>query len=50
MAMLGSDDVDRLNALTKQVQGDPAGGCRNMRRAYCSWIPQGIAVNSIPAR
>ena len=44
MAVLGSDDVDRLNALTKQVQADPAGGCKNVRRAYCSWVPQGIAV------
>jgi hypothetical protein len=46
MAVLGSDEVDRLNMLTTQVQDDPVGGCRNVRRAYCSWIPQGIAVNS----
>ncbi len=46
MAMLGSNDVDRLNELTKQVQADPASGCRNMRRAYCTWVPQGIAVNA----
>ena len=44
MAILASDDVDRLNELTKQVQGDPAGGCRNVRRSYCNWVPQGIAV------
>jgi hypothetical protein len=48
MAVLGSDNVDRLNAHTSQVQADPAGGCRNQGRAYCSWVPQGIAVNSAP--
>jgi hypothetical protein len=48
MAVLGSDNVDRLNALTRQVQADPAGGCRNQGRVYCSWVPQGIAVNSAP--
>lgn len=47
MAILASDDVDRLNELTKQVQSDPAGGCRNVRRAYCNWVPQGIAVTSL---
>lgn len=46
MAVLGSNQVDELNALTKQVQGDPEGGCKNMRRAYCSWVPQGIAVTA----
>ncbi len=45
MAVLGSDDVDRLSALTKQVQDDPEAGCKNARRAYCSWVPQGVAVN-----
>jgi hypothetical protein len=49
MAILGSNDVDELNNLTKQVQSDPAGGCRNMRRAYCSWVAQGIAVNAGPS-
>jgi hypothetical protein len=46
MAVLGSDNVDRLNALTKQVQVNPTGGCKNVRRAYCSWVPQGIAVTA----
>ncbi len=46
MAMLGSTDVDELNTLTKQVQSDPDKGCRNLRRAYCSWVPQGIAVTA----
>jgi hypothetical protein len=45
MAVLGSNDVDQLNDLTKQVQSDPA-NCRTLRRAYCSWVPQGIAVNA----
>ena len=35
MAILGSNEVDQLNGLTKQVQSDPAAGCRNLRRAYC---------------
>lgn len=47
MAVLGSNDADELNALTKQVQSDPENGCRNLRRAYCSWVPQGIAVTAV---
>lgn len=50
MAVLGSDDVDRLNAFTKEVQSDPTAGCKNARRAFCSWVPQGIAVNSVLGR
>jgi hypothetical protein len=34
MAMLGSNDVDQLNELTKQVQADPG--------AYCRWLSQGL--------
>jgi hypothetical protein len=45
MAILGSNDVDQLNDLTKQVQADPA-GCKDLRRAYCRWLPQGIAVTA----
>ena len=45
MAMLGSNDVDQLNDLTKQVQSDSA-NCKALRRAYCSWVPQGIAVTA----
>lgn len=45
MAMLGSNDVDQLNELTKQVQSDSA-NCKDLRRAYCRWVPQGIAVNA----
>jgi hypothetical protein len=46
MAILGSNDVDQLNELTKQVQADPTGGCKDLRRAYCRWLPQGIAVTA----
>jgi hypothetical protein len=46
MAVLGSNDVDQLSDLTKQVQTDPAGGCKDLRRAYCRWLPQGIAVTA----
>ena len=49
MAVIGSDDVDRLSELTKQVQSDPA-NCKDLRRAYCRWVPQGIAVNAGAAR
>lgn len=45
MAILGSNDVDQLNELTKQVQSDSA-NCKALRRAYCSWVPQGIAVTA----
>jgi hypothetical protein len=45
MAVLASDDVDRLNALTKQVQADPAGGCKDQGRVFCRWAPPGVAVN-----
>jgi hypothetical protein len=44
MAILASDDVDQLNALTKRAQADPDNGCKNELRAYCTWVPQGIAV------
>ena len=43
MAVLASDDVDRLNELTKQVQSDPS-NCHDGNRIYCTWVPQGIAV------
>ena len=43
MAILASDDVERLNALTKQVQSDPS-SCRDGSRTFCTWVPPGIAV------
>jgi hypothetical protein len=46
-AVLGSDDVDRLNALTKQVQAAPTSGCQNLGHTFCRWVPKGIAVNQV---
>jgi hypothetical protein len=45
VAMLGSNDVVRLNELTSLVLSDAA-SCKDLRRAYCRWVPQGIAVNA----
>lgn len=46
MALAASDRIETLEALTRQVKADPANGCKTSGRAYCSWIPEGIAVRA----
>jgi hypothetical protein len=46
MALAAADRIETLEALTRQVKADPAGGCKSRGRAYCSWIPEGIAVRA----
>lgn len=46
MAIIGANDPAELLQLTTQVQKNPEGGCANLRRAYCTWLPQGIAVTA----
>jgi hypothetical protein len=46
MALAAADRVETLEALTRQVKADPTNGCKSSGRAYCSWIPEGIAVRA----
>jgi hypothetical protein len=44
MAVVAAKQRDALEAMTRQVQANPAEGCRIDRVAVCTWIPEGIAV------
>ncbi len=44
MAVVAARDIDRLDALTLRVQANPGEGCLNGLDGFCSWVPQGIAV------
>lgn len=46
MALAAADRIETLEALTRQVKADPVNGCKTSGRAYCSWIPEGIAVRA----
>jgi len=46
MAVVTARNIDALDALTRQIQTNPADGCRVDRRASCVWIPDGIAVRA----
>lgn len=46
MALAAADRMETLEALTRQVKADPVNGCKSGGRAYCSWIPEGIAVRA----
>ena len=46
MAVVTARQIDELDALTRQVQANPADGCKVERSASCSWIPEGIAVRA----
>ena len=51
MAVAAADDMQALNALTQGVLANPAGACHAEERAFCAWIPAGIAVvPEIPKR
>jgi hypothetical protein len=44
MAVVAARRLDNLDLITRQVEADPADGCKSNRDASCSWIPDGIAV------
>ncbi len=44
MAIAAAKDMRDLEALTRRVEMDPAGACREGQGAFCAWIPAGIAV------
>jgi hypothetical protein len=44
MAVIAARESDALDALTRGVLADPAEACKSEARAYCAWIPRGIAV------
>jgi hypothetical protein len=46
MAVVTARRLDALDALTRQVQTNPADGCKVGQRASCVWIPDGIAVRA----
>jgi hypothetical protein len=46
MAIVAARKLDALDSLTRQVQTNPAGGCKIDQRASCVWIPDGIAVRA----
>jgi hypothetical protein len=44
MAVAAAKELRDLEALTRRVEMDPAGACREGQGAFCAWIPAGIAV------
>jgi hypothetical protein len=46
MAVVAARNIDALDSLTRQVQTNPADGCKVDQRASCVWIPDGIAVRA----
>ena len=44
MAIIAAARPEHLDALTRQLQSDPANGCTSQDRGICQWIPAGIAV------
>ena len=46
MAVLAARDEMAMDEVTRQVQADPAGGCRAHKSSVCQWIPAGIAVRA----
>lgn len=46
MAVVAATGTKSLETLTEQLEADPAGSCRSSKSAYCSWIPDGIAVRA----
>jgi len=46
MAVVAARKIDALDAITRQIETNPADGCKVDRRASCVWIPDGIAVRA----
>ena len=46
MAVVAARTIDALDAITRQIQTNPADGCKVDRRASCVWISDGIAVRA----
>lgn len=46
MAVVAARNIDALDAMTRQVQTNPAEGCKVDQRASCAWVPDGIAVRA----
>jgi hypothetical protein len=46
MAVVAARKIDALDAITRQVQTNPAEGCKVDQRASCAWVPDGIAVRA----
>lgn len=46
MAVVAARKIDALEAITRQIQTNPADGCKVDRSASCVWIPDGIAVRA----
>lgn len=46
MAVVTAKQIDALDAVTRQVQTNPADGCKVDQLAACKWIPDGIAVRA----
>ncbi len=46
MAVVAARRIDALDAITRQIQTNPADGCKVDRHASCVWIPDGIAVRA----
>jgi hypothetical protein len=46
IAVVAARKIEALDAITRQIQMNPADGCKVDRRASCVWIPDGIAVRA----
>ena len=46
MAVVAARKMDALDALTRQVQTNPADSCKFDQHTSCVWIPEGIAVRA----
>jgi hypothetical protein len=46
MDVVAARKIEALDAITRQIQMNPADGCKVDRRASCVWIPDGIAVRA----
>lgn len=43
-AIIGATSLAALEQLTKKVEINPDGNCRNSTGEVCSWVPEGISV------
>jgi hypothetical protein len=46
MAVIGARNTVALAAATERIQSVPDGGCKQVSRATCSFVPSGIAVRA----
>jgi len=46
MAVIAARTIDALDAITQEVQTNPADACKVDSRTSCVWIPEGIAVRA----